>query len=100
MKVGVQQHFKSMVTAAGNTLAKPINKKYIIEVGFRPLTAEEMMELQPHITQLTASVSFLEPASNTIKTVSCILPTTLVEYYTIQDEQVLYKPFSLQFSQM
>ena len=100
MKVGITQHFKSMVTAAGNTLARPINKKYIVEVGFRSLPDEEMMRLQKHIGKLTVSISFLEPATNTLKTVNCLLATSLVEYYTIQDTEIRYKPFSLQFAQL
>lgn len=100
LKVGKKQHFKSMVTAAGNTLAKPINSKYIVEVGFRALTSAEMMRLQTHIGKLRVSISFLEPATNSIKTVSCMLSASLVEYYTIQDDEILYKPFTLQFTQL
>lgn len=89
-----------MVTAAGNTLAKPINSKYILEVGFRALTSAEMVKLQPYINKLTVSVTFLEPASNTLKTVSCLLTNNLVEYYTIQEDEIIYKPFSLQLTQL
>lgn len=100
MKVAKKQHFKSMVTAAGNTLAKPINSKYIVEVGFRALTSAEMVTLLPHINKLRVSVTFLEPATNSLKTISCMLTANLVEYYTIQDDEILYKPFSLQFAQL
>lgn len=90
-----------METAAGNTLVKPVNSKYIIEVGFIPLTVEDMKRLQTHISKLTLSISFLEPATNTIKTINCMLANTLVEYYTIQPNgTILYKPFSLQFTEL
>lgn len=101
MKVGKKQHYKSMLTAAGNTLVKPINTKYVIEVGFIALTAEQMKALQPHIGKLRASISFLEPSTNQLKKISCMLTNNLVEYYTIQDDGlVLYKPFSLQFNEL
>lgn len=101
LKVGKQQKFKSMETAAGNMLVKPINSKYIVEVGFIPLTVDDMKRLQAHIGKLTVSISFLEPTTNALKTINCMLTTNLVEYYTIQsDGTILYKPFSLQFQQL
>lgn len=101
LKVGKQQKFKSMETAAGNLLVKPITSKYILDVGFIPLTVDEMKRLQTHIGKLTVSISFLDPATDSLKTVSCMLTNSLVEYYTIQsDGTILYKPFSLQFQQL
>ena len=101
LKVGKQQKFKSMETAAGNLLVKPINSKYVLEVGFIPLTVEDMRRLQPHINKLTVSISFLAPDTNELKTINCMLSTQLVEYYTIQQNgEILYKPFSLQFQQL
>ena len=101
LKVGKQQNFKSMTTAAGNTIVKPINSKYVIEAGFIPLTVDEMKSLQAQIGKLTLSISFLEPATDTIKTINCILANTIIEYYTIQQGgEILYKPFSLQFTQL
>ena len=89
-----------MLTAAGNTLVKPINTKYIIEVGFRSLTSAEMKKVQQLINKLSVTVTFLEPTDNKLKTINCMLTTSLVEYYTIQDDEISYKPFTLQFTQL
>lgn len=101
LKVAKEQKFKGMETAAGNTLVKPINNKYIVEVGFRAMFAEEMKIVYPLIDKLTVKIAFRHPQTGALINCNCMLTNTLVEYYTIQaDGDIIYKPFTVKFTQL
>lgn len=101
LKVGKEQKFQGRESAAGNLMVKAINSKYIIEVGFRAMFADEMAVLYPLIDKLTVKVAFRHPQTGALTTCNCVLTKTLLEYYTIQaDGDIIYKPFSVQFNQM
>ena len=101
LKVGREHFYKSMSTAAGNTLVKYINTKRVIEVGIIPLDDRAMANLLRDVNEFQVSISYRDPLTNVMEeNVQCIIPNNLVEYYTIQSGNVKYKAFSLQITEL
>lgn len=99
--IGKEHNYKSMTTAAGNTLVKYINSKRTIEVGIIPLDEAAMVDLLTDVNKFQVSISYRDPETNTlVENVKCIIPNHLVEYHTIQSGKVLYKAFSLQIKEL
>ena len=101
LMIGKEHNYKSMTTAAGNTLVKYVNSKRTIEVGIIPLDNTAMKTLMADISKLQASISYLDPETNLmVENLKCIIPNNLVEYYTIQADKVMYKALSLQIKEL
>lgn len=99
--VGTEHNYKSMTTAAGNTLVKYINSKRIIEVGIIPLDDAAMATFLADVDKFQVSISYRDPKTNTMtEDLKCIIPNNLVEYHTIQVGKVMYKAFSLQIKEL
>ena len=94
LKVATQHNYKQMTTASGRTIVKYINSKRTIEVGIIPLDGQTMKELLRDVNDFQVSVSFINPDTNLIEeNVACIIPNTIVEYYTIQEDGTKLKAF-------
>lgn len=99
--VGKEHSYKSMSTAAGNTLVKYINSKRVFEVGFIPLNDASMISLLRDIDKFQVSISYRDPLTNElVENVNCIIPNHLVEYHTIRVGKVMYKAFSIQIREL
>ena len=99
--VGTEHNYKSMTTAAGNTLVKYVNSKRVLEVGIIPLDKNTMIRLQNDISQFQVTISFLDPKSGVlVENIKCIIPNNLVEYYTIQANKTQFKALSLQIKEL
>ena len=86
--------------AAGDTVIDVINKKYKLYVTFRHTTGEEMQSLLEEVKDYLCTVSFLEPLSGALHTVSAYTGTPEPDYYTIQQNHIIYKPMSLNFIEL
>lgn len=94
-------NYNSQTNANGDTVIDLINSKRVIEVGFIPLSGDNMLTVQRLISAFNVPVSFRNPQTNSIEeNVNCIVPENEVEYYTIQQNKVLYKAFTLQFVEL
>lgn len=101
LKVDKMANYVAQTNAAGNSVVDYINAKRVIEVGIIPLDDTAMSELQTAINEFSVSVSFRNPQTNTLEeNVVCIIPTSSVEYYTIQVNKVMYKAFSLKLIEL
>lgn len=101
LKVGHKATYNAQTNAAGDTVVDFINKKYTLEVGFIPLNDSQMAELQAVIDDIMLRITFRDPRTNQlIEGLHCILPETEIEYYTIQVGKVMYKAFTLTFTQL
>ena len=101
LKVNKTHTYTPQMNAAGNTVVDYLNTKHTIEVGIIPLDDAEMMALQNAIDAFNVSISFRSPLTGALKeNVNCILPTEAIEYYTIQAGEVLYKAFTLTFTEL
>ena len=92
--------YKAQINAAGNTIVKYINTKRAINVGIIPLDSATMITLQNAIDNMTASISFLNPDTGELETVTCMIPTQSVDYYTVRVGNTKFKAFTLQFEEL
>jgi hypothetical protein len=96
--VDTKHKYTARENAAGNLMVKYITKKRNIQVGIIPLDANTLKSLVSELNkggaQFTKSVTFLNPETNALETINCIIPINSIEYYTIQAGNVMTKAFS------
>lgn len=94
-------NYNAQTNAAGNTVVDYINTKRQITVGFIYMDAAAMLSLQSAISAFSVSLSFRNPKTNTLENnVACIIPSNEIDYYTIQQNKVMYNEFSLTFIEL
>lgn len=86
--------------ANGDTVIDVINEKIKVYLEIRHTTEDEMTSFLNAIQSYVVSVSFLDPRTNTLKTITAYTGTPEPEYYTIQTGRIIYKPMSLNFIQL
>ena len=101
LKVSKVNNYNAQVNAAGNTVVDYINSKREIEVGIIPINDADMQSILNAIDTFNVSVSFLNPLTNTLENnVNCIIDSSEIEYYTIQVGNIMYKAFTLTFTEL
>lgn len=100
LKVGSEANYNALTNAAGDTVVDYVNKKRVIEVGIIPLNQTTLTNLIRLISNFNVSITFLNPETNSLETIDCIIPSSNVEYYTIQIGKVMSKAFTLQFIEL
>lgn len=85
--------------AAGDTVIDVINRKTKLYVNIRHTTNDEMHEFLQAIKDYVVSVTYLDPESGAMVTISAYTGTPEPEYYTISNKTI-YKPMSLNFIQL
>ena len=100
LKITTNNHYNSKTNAAGDTVVDYINYKRVIEVGIIPLDDTVMAKLQNVLDDFNVVISFRNPRTNAIEGANCIIPSTGIEYYTIQVNKVMYKAFTLKFIEL
>ena len=86
--------------AAGDTVIDVVNKKIKLYVTIRHTTQDEMQVFLDSIKDYVVNVSFLNPKTKELTTITAYTGTPEPEYYTIQDGFVVYKPMSLNFIEL
>jgi hypothetical protein len=101
LKVAVKHNYKSMTSAAGNTLVKYINSKRVIEVGIIPLDDASMQQFLAEVKKFEVVISYLNPETGTLEeNVKCIIPNNIVEYYSVVVDNAKFRAFSIEFSEL
>lgn len=101
LNIETETIYNAQTNAAGNTVVDFINAKRTIEVGIIPLDDRVMRELQTAIKDFSVSLSFRNPQTNALEEdVACIIPSSGVEYYSIQANKVMYNAFTLTFIEL
>lgn len=95
-----ETNYNAQTNAAGNTVVEYINAKREIEVGIIPLNDANMLSLLADVEKFSVSITFRNPRTNILETVSCIIPSSNVEYYTIQANKVSYNAMTLTFIEL
>lgn len=99
--VNKEANYNAQTNAAGDTVVDYINHKRTIDVGIIPLDDTVMAQLQDDIDAFNVSISFRNPQTNLLEEdVNCIIPSSNIEYYTIQVNKVMYKAFTLSFTEL
>lgn len=90
---------KSGRNAAGDTVVDVINKKVKLYVTLRHTTEEEMRSFLAAIESYVVNATYLDPKTNSLKTINVYTGTPEPEYYTIS-KTTIYKPMSLNLVQL
>lgn len=85
--------------AAGDTVIDIINKKIKVYITLRHTTEEEMEELLTAIADYVVNISFLNPQTKAMTTISTYTGTPEPEYYTISTKTI-YKPMNINFIEL
>lgn len=86
--------------ANGDTVIDVVNKKYKVYVGLCHTTASDMQAFLDAIESYVVTITFLNPKTNALTTITAYTGTPEPEYYTIQDNKIIYKPLSLNFIEL
>ena len=101
LKVNRKNNYNAQTNAAGDTVVEYINNKREITVGIIPLESADMASLLAAIDAFKVNLSFRNPQTNELEeNVSCIIPESAIEYYTIQVNKVMYNALSLTFVEL
>lgn len=94
-------NYNSQTNAAGNTVVDFINHKREIKVGFIYVDSDTMKQIQNDIDLFNVSISFRNPQTGELEEdVNCIMPSSDVNYFTIQVNKVLFNEFELTFIEL
>lgn len=85
--------------AAGDTVIDVINRKRKVYINFRHTTREEMTSLLSAIRDYVVQVTFLNPETNGLESITAYTGTPEPEYYSLADKTI-YKPMSLNFIEL
>ena len=100
LKVNTTANYNAQINAAGDTVVDFINSKRTIEVGFIPLNQSTMQRLQHLIANFKVVLTIRNPKANTNEAINCIIASNEADYYTIQNNRIMYKPFTLTFAEL
>lgn len=86
--------------ANGDTVIDIVNTKRKVYVTFRHTTGDEMKTLLAAISDFVVNVDFRNPETGALMTITAYIGTPEPEYYTIQDNYVVFKPMNLNFIEL
>ena len=91
---------KSGRNAAGDTVIDVINRKIKVYVTLRHTFDNEMNSFLAAVKDYVVNVSFRDPETKALTTITAYIGTPEPEYYTIQSSKVIYKPMNLNFVEL
>lgn len=110
LQVATIRNFKSSTNSEGNTKIQYKNSKRKVEVGFITIDADVMknilVDLDSFVYDSTIKshkikISFLDPKTGVlVDSMACFAADNITDYYTIRDDQVTFKPFTLTFTEL
>ncbi|MBR2492512.1 MAG: hypothetical protein IKB64_03465 [Paludibacteraceae bacterium] len=92
--VDTTHKYTARENASGNLLVKHITKKKKLQVGIIPLDASSLTSLMEDLDSFECTVTYLEPKTNTLETINCIIPVHSIEYYSIRAGNIMTKAFT------
>jgi hypothetical protein len=98
--VSEQVNYTSQTNANGDTIADYINSKKVVKVGIIPITTETTTYLKSLVGQFDTTIKYLDPDTNELHEIECILPQKEFTYYTIKNNVSLLKQFELTFYEL
>lgn len=94
LTIDTKHKYTARENASGNLMVKYITKKRNVNVGIIPLDAETLKTLVADLNKFEVTVSFLNPETNALEEIDCIIPVNSIEYYTIRADKVMTKAFN------
>lgn len=103
---GLKVGFETLVSdnsgrnAAGKTVVDIVTRKTKVYVTLRHTTDTEMQSFLNAIKDYVISVSYKDPHSGAMSTITAYTGTPEPEYFTIQNNRVVYKPMNINFIEL
>lgn len=103
---GLKVGFETLVSddsgrnANGDSVIDVINEKAKVYVTLRHTTQAEMESFLAAVRGYVVNATFLNPRTNALTTITAYIGTPEPEYYTIQSNNIIYKPMSLNFIEL
>ena len=86
--------------AAGDTVIDVINRKIKLYVTLRHTTDAEMQSFLSSIRDYVVNVSFRNPETNGLSSITAYTGSPMPDYYTIQPTMTIYRPLTLNFIEL
>lgn len=101
LSIQKKSNYNAQTNAAGDTVVDYINSKRQINVGIITLDESDAQKVLAAVEGFNVLISYRDPRTGAlVENVNCIIPSTDVEYYTIQADKVLVDEFSLKFTEL
>lgn len=100
LSIEKEANYNAQVNAAGNTIVDLINYKRVINVGIIPLDDAVMKSLLEKLNMFNVNILIRNPETGQNEHINCIIPSSNIEYYTIQANKVSYKALKLKFIEL
>lgn len=85
--------------ANGDTVIDIVSRKIKVYVELRHTTQAEMSSFLSSLSNYKVDVTFLNPKTNSLKTIKAYTGTPEPEYYSLKSKMV-YKPMSINFIEL
>ena len=94
--VDTKHIYTARQNASGNNMVKYITKKHNVHVGIIPLDATALRRLEAELSggSFEKSITYLDPETNSLKTITCIIPIHTIEYYSVRAGKTMTKAFN------
>lgn len=96
--VDTKHKYTARENASGTLMVKYLAKKHNVQVGIIPLDADALKSLTEELgkggADFEKEVTYLNPETNTLETIRCIIPIHSIEYYTIRADKTMTKAFT------
>lgn len=99
LEVNTVHNSKARTNAAGNMNVKYINTKKVVTAGIIPLTADASKALVKELNKFQVKVEYLEPETDTLKTIQCIVPDNKIKYYRITADKTMLDTYTVTFTE-
>lgn len=102
LTVITNKKYNAQTNAAGDTVIDYINSKRTIEVGFihMDLDNETRFLLEDIVSGDNVYINFLNPVTNKEEQINCYVGDSTFDYYTIRDDKLQIKPFTVKFVEL
>lgn len=94
LNITTKHKYTARENASGNLLVKYITAKKNVQVGIIPLDSSSLQSVMAIVNSFEVTVEYLEPETDTLKLIKCIIPTHSVEYYSIRVGNTMAKAFT------
>lgn len=96
LSIDTKHKYTARENASGNLMVKYITKKRNVNVGIIPLDETVLAQLVNDLDSgdFTKQITFLDPKTNTMQTINCIIPVHTIDYHMIRADRILTKAFT------
>lgn len=99
LKITHTHNYNAQTNAQGDSVVDYINSKRQIEVDIIPLEENDFRTVLNAVSFYSV-ISYRNPATGELTTANCIINNNDMEYFTIQQNRVMYKKLKLTFNEL